>query len=267
MLPEVGAALRALLSPLLPAGTLLSLGGPPAESLGGPPAEGYHSLEPDQTDQGRAQLDRTDQDRADQGGVQLDRVDQGRARLDRADLDPGRPVLNVFLAGISADTRAMPGDWADLRDADGRVIGRQPPPRRFDLRYLVTAWTDDPDTEQLLLDAVLRAVAEQRVLARPGGDSPGAGSPEGGSSGRGLPRADVSAGNAPGAARPGGNAGPGAGEPMVVRFADSTARECRDLGLPVRSVVALVVNAAVVPEPDLHVEPAIERRSVSLSPS
>src|SRR2546430_8701306 len=48
--------------------------------------------------------------------------------------------------------------WEDIRgdSRDSRLITeRRPPPRRFKLSYLVTAWTQRPEDEHRLLSAVL----------------------------------------------------------------------------------------------------------------
>lgn len=71
---------------------------------------------------------------------------------------PGDAGLIFFLAEIREDEKAGDTDWEDIRDADGRVVARRPPVRRFDLHYLVTAETADPAVEAALLDAVLTAV-------------------------------------------------------------------------------------------------------------
>ena len=68
------------------------------------------------------------------------------------------PALVWFLADIREDEKSAETDWADVRDESGRVVGRRPPVRRFDLNYLVTAEATDPEVAAALLDAVLVAV-------------------------------------------------------------------------------------------------------------
>jgi hypothetical protein len=102
--------------------------------------------------------------------------------------EPGDATLTFFLAEVHEDEKAGDTEWSDIRDADGRVIARRPPVRRFDLHYLVTAATTDADLEGLLLDAVLAAVdpgkrlpatvlgeafAERPVMLRLGDGVPG----------------------------------------------------------------------------------------------
>jgi hypothetical protein len=67
-------------------------------------------------------------------------------------------ALVFFLAEVREDEKGGDTDWEDIRDADGRVVARRPPIRRFDLHYLVTTESADPDVEAALLDAVLTAV-------------------------------------------------------------------------------------------------------------
>ena len=52
------------------------------------------------------------------------------------------PTLNLFLVQIDENLDARPGAWTDVRDDNGQTIGRQPPLRRYDLRYLLSAWGD-----------------------------------------------------------------------------------------------------------------------------
>jgi uncharacterized protein DUF4255 len=74
-------------------------------------------------------------------------------------------ALVFFLAEVREDEKGGDTDWEDIRDADGRVVARRPPIRRFDLYYLVTTETADPDVEAALLDAVLTAVDPGKRLA------------------------------------------------------------------------------------------------------
>jgi hypothetical protein len=73
-----------------------------------------------------------------------------------ADAPPGKQVVNAFLYDIREEREGRGADWEDVRDEHGRVIGRQPPPRRYELSYLVTAWAGDAALEHRLLSDVLR---------------------------------------------------------------------------------------------------------------
>jgi len=68
------------------------------------------------------------------------------------------PTLNLYLVQINENLDARPGAWADVRDDDGHTIGRQPPLRRYDLHYLLSAWGGGPDVEHRMLGAVLTLV-------------------------------------------------------------------------------------------------------------
>jgi hypothetical protein len=72
------------------------------------------------------------------------------------DSPPGKQVLSAFLYDVREDPVGRGVDWDDIRDERGRIIGRQPPPRRYELSYLVTAWAGDADLEHRLLSDVLR---------------------------------------------------------------------------------------------------------------
>jgi hypothetical protein len=67
-------------------------------------------------------------------------------------------TLALFLTDVRENLEARTGDWRDIRDDDGLLIGRQPPVRRFDLSYLVSAWGDSVAAEHKLLGAVLGAL-------------------------------------------------------------------------------------------------------------
>lgn len=66
------------------------------------------------------------------------------------------PTVDLFLYDIREDTRRREHGFTELRDEHGLVTSRVPAPRFFKLSYLVTAWTQRPDDEHRLLDALLR---------------------------------------------------------------------------------------------------------------
>jgi hypothetical protein len=125
VIADVNRALRGLLAPLLPAGCAVRFG-----------AAGGHGSEPDDA---LASSQRKTETKGD--------------------------GLVFFLAEVREDEKGGDTDWEDIRDADGRVVARRPPIRRFDLHYLVTTETADPDVEAALLDAVLTAVDPGKRLA------------------------------------------------------------------------------------------------------
>jgi len=65
------------------------------------------------------------------------------------------PTLNLYLYDIHEDLQRREIQHMEIRDDNGRVVDRRPPPRRFKLSYLVTAWTQRPEDEHRLLSAVL----------------------------------------------------------------------------------------------------------------
>ena len=65
------------------------------------------------------------------------------------------PVVNLYLYDIREDLSRRDTAWVDVRNADGRVIERRLPPRRFRLSYLATAWTQRPEDEHRLLSSML----------------------------------------------------------------------------------------------------------------
>jgi Pvc16 N-terminal domain len=68
------------------------------------------------------------------------------------------PTLNLFLGEVRENGEGRTGDWDDVRDDQGRVLGRRPPVRRFDLAYHVSAWGGTAVEQHSLLGAVLAAL-------------------------------------------------------------------------------------------------------------
>ncbi len=77
------------------------------------------------------------------------------------------PTLDLYLYDIREDVDRRETAYERERDDEGRVVRRQPPPRRFALSYIVTAWTQRAEDEHRLLSAVLAAFL--RFEALPGG--------------------------------------------------------------------------------------------------
>jgi hypothetical protein len=67
-------------------------------------------------------------------------------------------TLNLFLLEITENPEARPGAWADVRDDTGQIVGRQPPLRRYDLHYVLSAWGGTTEAQHRALSAVLRLV-------------------------------------------------------------------------------------------------------------
>lgn len=68
-----------------------------------------------------------------------------------------RPVVSCFLHRVVEDVGRRSGDWSDERNADGRVAGRQPPVRFYQLHYQISAWANTVEEEHQLLGAVMAA--------------------------------------------------------------------------------------------------------------
>jgi len=68
------------------------------------------------------------------------------------------PTVDLYLYVIREDLEQREVMWQDIRgDASNSrlVTERRPPPRRFKLSYLVTAWTQRPEDEHRLLSSLL----------------------------------------------------------------------------------------------------------------
>jgi len=134
------------------------------------------------------------------------------------DAPPGKQVVNAFLYNLREEPDGRAADWEDVRDERGRVLGRQPPARRYELSYLVTAWAGDAALEHRLLSDVLRMAF----------------------AGEALP-ADCRVGSLA-----------ETGRPVLLRVVRQDpphppARVWADLGLPPRLVVDVAVSAPLVP--------------------
>src|SRR5438445_7946867 len=68
------------------------------------------------------------------------------------------PTVDLYLYDIREDLDQREVMWEDIRGdaSNSRLITeRRPPPRRFKLSYLVTAWTQRPEDEHRLLSSLL----------------------------------------------------------------------------------------------------------------
>jgi hypothetical protein len=76
------------------------------------------------------------------------------------------PTVNVYLYDVREDLERREVQFEEIRGENGRVIERRPPPRRFNLSYLVTVWTQRPEDEHRLLSALLACfLAHERLPA------------------------------------------------------------------------------------------------------
>lgn len=74
------------------------------------------------------------------------------------------PAIDVYLYDIRENLARREVMYEEVRGDDGRVVARRPPPRKFDLSYLVTAWTQRPEDEHRLLSACLGCFLRYEVL-------------------------------------------------------------------------------------------------------
>jgi len=73
-------------------------------------------------------------------------------------------VVNAHLWEIREDVSRRQNDWEDVRNDEGRVVGRRPPLHRYRLRYLVTAWAANVADEHRLLSSLLTALADEQAI-------------------------------------------------------------------------------------------------------
>jgi hypothetical protein len=74
------------------------------------------------------------------------------------------PTLDLYLYDIREDLQRREVMWQAMRDSDGFVTDRRPPPRHYRLSYLVTAWTQRPEDEHRILSAVLSCFVRHERL-------------------------------------------------------------------------------------------------------
>jgi len=146
--------------------------------------------------------------------------------------DPGH-ALCLFLASVVEDARAVPADWEDVRDEKGRVTARQPPVRRFDLLYLVTAWAKDSEREDALLDVVLNAT---------------------------VPTVRLEPTLLGGTLR-------GTEAPVLVRLAPEATQVWAGLDLPARTVLGLSVSAPLIRPLDTDIAPPADQITLGVDRS
>lgn len=65
------------------------------------------------------------------------------------------PTVDLYLYDIREDLDHRDVAYEGVRNELGRVVDRRPPPRRFVLSYLVTAWTQRAEDEHRLLSSML----------------------------------------------------------------------------------------------------------------
>lgn len=76
------------------------------------------------------------------------------------------PAFNVYLYDVSENLVRREVAYEPVRDETGRVVDRRPPPRRFDLSYLVSAWTQRVEDEHRLMDEMLVCLLSHEYLPK-----------------------------------------------------------------------------------------------------
>ncbi len=76
-----------------------------------------------------------------------------------------RPAVSCFLHRVVEDIGRRAADWSDERKPDGRVGGRQPPVRHYQLHYQVSAWAKTVEDEHRLLGRVMEACLAGEIVA------------------------------------------------------------------------------------------------------
>ncbi len=71
-----------------------------------------------------------------------------------------KPTLNLFMFDVRERLDFRDDTWTVTRNANGQAQ-RERPPRRVDLSYLVTAWTNEPADEHRILARVLASMYRQ----------------------------------------------------------------------------------------------------------
>ena len=76
------------------------------------------------------------------------------------------PTVDVYLYDLREDVERRDQQYQPVRDENGRVVERRPPPRRFKLSYLVTVWTQRPEDEHRLLSSLLACFLAHPTVPR-----------------------------------------------------------------------------------------------------
>jgi hypothetical protein len=74
------------------------------------------------------------------------------------------PTVNLYLYDVREDVERRQVEYEEVRNDEGRVVERRPPPRRFKLSYLVSVWTQRPEDEHRLLSTVIGCVMQHEAV-------------------------------------------------------------------------------------------------------
>jgi hypothetical protein len=76
------------------------------------------------------------------------------------------PVVNFFLFDIRENTHRRDVMYEEVRNDEGVVVARRPPPLRYDLHYTVTVWAPKVLAEHKILAATLRCFSGMEIVPR-----------------------------------------------------------------------------------------------------
>lgn len=185
---------------------------------------------------------------------------------------PDPPFVDAFLYDVREDVQENQAGWSDVRDAGGRVTERQAPPRRYKVRYLLTAWIADSAAEKSVGE---KAVS---VTARPGDTmtpprGPGTATPGGPGMAEHELLGTLLSACATTDVLPAGclcGALAAAGLPTLLRCAPADgqtdpARLWAGFGLPYRAFLELLLIVPVLPRPDTDLAPPAREIAVGMS--
>jgi len=101
------------------------------------------------------------------GGLNPDEVDVAFEAPDREwAARVGKPTVNCYLYDIRENLRLRGDEWSVERHSNGNAATKRRTPRRFDLSYVCTAWTNDIEDEHRLIWRVLATLVRCPELPR-----------------------------------------------------------------------------------------------------
>lgn len=101
------------------------------------------------------------------GGLNPDEVDVAFDAPDREwAARVGKPTVNCYLYDIRENLSLRGTEWTVERQPNGNTATRRRAPRRFDLSYVCTAWTNDIEDEHRLIWRVLATMIRCPELPR-----------------------------------------------------------------------------------------------------
>jgi hypothetical protein len=101
------------------------------------------------------------------GGLNPDEVDVAFEAPDREwAARIGKPTVNCYLYDIRENLRRRGTEWTVERSTNGETAIKRRSPRRYDLSYVCTAWTNDIEDEHRLIWRVLATMMRCPELPR-----------------------------------------------------------------------------------------------------